>query len=100
MWKRVQVAPTPYLQPMSKAAIQTLQTLREEDLINQACLAEFQKGVSQAALMRKYGIGRDHLNKALHGKIRPGGTQYQMLKKCCILIQENKTWHKVLRTLY
>ena len=20
--------------------------------------------------------------------------------KCCILIQENKTWHKVLRTLY
>ena len=21
-------------------------------------------------------------------------------KKCCILLQENKTWHKVLRTLY
>ena len=79
--KIVQVAPTPYLQPMSKAAIQALQTLREEDLINQACLAEFQKGVSQAALMRKYGIGRDCLYKALHGKIRPGGTQYQTLKK-------------------
>ena len=72
--KIVQVAPTPYLQPMSKAAIQALQTLREEDLINQACLAEFQKGVSQVALMRKYGIGRDHLYKALHSKIRPGGT--------------------------
>ena len=70
----VQVAPTPYLQPMSKATIQALQTLREEDLINRACLMEFQKGVSQAALMRKYGIGRDHLYKALHGKIRPGGT--------------------------
>ena len=79
--KIVQVVPTPYLQPMSKAAIQALQTLGEEDLINQACLAEFQKGVSQAALMRKYGIGRDHLYKALHGKIRPGGTQYQTLKK-------------------
>ena len=79
--KIVQVIPTPYLQPMSKAAIQVLQTLGEEDLINQACLAEFQKGVSQAALMRKYGIGRDRLYKALHSKIRPGGTQYQMLKK-------------------
>ena len=79
--KIVQVTPTPYLQPMSKATIQALQTLREEDLINQACLVEFQKGVSQAALMRKYGIGRDHLYKALHRKIRPGGTQYQMLKK-------------------
>ena len=41
--KIVQVAPTPYLQPMSKAAIQALQTLGEEDLINRACLAEFQK---------------------------------------------------------
>ena len=79
--KIVQVAPTPYLQPMSKAAIQALQTLGEEDLINQACLAEFQKDVSQAGLMRKYGIGRDRLYKALHSKIRPGGTQYQMLKK-------------------
>ena len=79
--KIVQVAPTPYLQPMSKATIQALQTLGEEDLINQACLVEFQKGVSQAALMRKYGIGRDCLYKALHGKIRPGGAQYHTLKK-------------------
>ena len=77
----MQTAPTPYLQPMSKAATQALQTLGEENLINQACLAEFHKGVSQVALMRKYGIGRDCLYKALHGKIRPGGTQYQMLKK-------------------
>ena len=76
--KIVQVAPTLYLQPMSKAAIQALQTLRGEDLINRACLMEFQKGVSQAALMRRYDIGRDHLYKALHGKIRPGGTQYQI----------------------
>ena len=79
--KIVQVAPTPYLQPMSKAAIQALQILGEEDLINHACLTEFQKGVSQVALMRRYGIGRDHLYKALHGKIRPRGTQYQTLKK-------------------
>ena len=79
--KIVQVAPTPYLQPMSKATIQALQTLGEEDLINRACLTEFQKGVSQVALMRKYGIGRDCLYKALHSKIRPGGTQYQTLKK-------------------
>ena len=47
----VQVAPTPYLQPMSKATIQALQTLGEEHLINQACLSEFQKGISQVALM-------------------------------------------------
>ena len=53
----VQIAPTPYLQPMSKAAIQALQTLGEENLINQACLAEFEKGISQVALLRKYGIG-------------------------------------------
>ena len=53
----VQIAPTPYLQPLSKAAIQALQILGEEYLVNQACLVEFEKGVSQAALMRKYGIG-------------------------------------------
>ena len=70
----VQIAPTLYLQPMSKAAIQFLQTLGEENLINQACLAEFEKGIPQAALMRKYGIGQDRLYKAIHGKIRPGGT--------------------------
>ena len=79
--KIVQVAPTPYLQPMSKAAIQALQTLGEEELINHACLTEFQKGVSQAALMRRYDVGRDRLYKVLHGKTRPGGTQYQTLKK-------------------
>ena len=77
----VQIAPTPYLQPMSKAAIQALQILGEEHLINQACLVEFEKGVSQAALMRKYGIGRDRLYKVIHGKIHPGGMQYQTHKK-------------------
>ena len=77
----VQTAPTPYLQPMSKATMQALQTLGEENLINQACLAEFEKGISQVALMRKYGIGQDRLYKAIHGKICPGGTQYQTLKK-------------------
>ena len=66
---------------LKEAAIQALQTLGEEDLINHACLMEFQKGVSQVALMRKYCIGRDHLYKALHGKIRPRGTQYHTLKK-------------------
>ena len=79
--KIVQAAPTPYLQPMSKAAVQALQTLGEEDLINHACLTEFQKGVSQAALMRRYDVGRDCLYKILHGKTRPGGTQYQTLKR-------------------
>ena len=79
--KIVQAALTPYLQPMSKAAIQALQTLREEDLINHACLTEFQKGVSQAALMRRYDVGRDRLYKILHGKTRPGGMQYQTLKR-------------------
>ena len=77
----VQIAPTLYLQPMSKAAIQALQILGEEHLINQACLVEFEKGVSQAALMRKYGIGQDRLYKVTHGKIHPGGTQYQTHKK-------------------
>ena len=56
--KIVQAAPMPYLQLMSKAAIQALQTLGE-DLINHACLMEFQKGVLQAALMRRYDVGRD-----------------------------------------
>ena len=77
----VQAAPMPYLQPMSRAAIQALQTLGEEHLINQACLSEYKKGVSQAALMRKYGVGRDKLYKVIHGKGRPGGTQYQTTKK-------------------
>ena len=65
---------------MSKATIQALQILGEEHLVNQACLVEFEKGVFQAALMRKYGIGRDRLYKAIHGKIRPGGMQYQTHK--------------------
>ena len=65
---------------MSKAAIQALQILGEENFVNQACLVEFEKGVSQAALMRKYGIGQDRLYKVIHGKIHPGGTQYQTHK--------------------
>ena len=77
----VQIFPTQYLHPMSKATIQALQTLGEENVINQACLVEFEKGISQVALMRKYGIGQDRLYKAIHGKICPGGTQYQTLKK-------------------
>ena len=77
----VQIAPTPYLQPMSKATIQALQTVGEENLINQACLVEFEKGISQAALMGKYGIGQDRLYKAIHGKIHPGGMQYQTHKE-------------------
>ena len=77
----VQAAHTPYLQPMSKAAIQALQTIGEEQLINQACLLKIQKGIFQATLMRKYGIGWDRFYKATHGKIHAGGTQYQTLKK-------------------
>ena len=42
--KIIQAAPTPYLQPMSKAAVQALQTLGEEDLINHACLTGVSKG--------------------------------------------------------
>ena len=60
--------------------IQLARRIRGER-INCACLMEFQKGVSQATLMRKYDTGRDRLYKALHSKIRPGGTQYQTLKK-------------------
>ena len=77
----VQAAPVPYLQPLSKPAVIALQTIGEEQLVNQACLLEFQTGVSQATLMRKYGIGWDKLYKATHRKICPGGTQYQTLKK-------------------
>ena len=72
----VQAAPTPYLQPISKAAMQALQTLGEDQLISQACVLEYQAGASQAALMRKYGIGWDRLYKAIHRKVHPGGTQY------------------------
>ena len=76
-----QAAPVPYLQPLSKPAVTALQTVGEEQLINQARLLEFQTGMSQATLMRKYGIGQDRLYKAIHGNICPGGTQYQTLKK-------------------
>ena len=67
--------------PLCKPTVIALQTIGEEQLVNQACLLEFQTGVSQAALMRKYSIGWDRLYKVIHGKICPGGTQYQMLKK-------------------
>ena len=77
----VQAALTPYLQHMSKAAIQALQTLGEDQLISQACVLEYQAGASQATLMRKYGIGWDRFYKAIHGKVCPGGNQYQILKK-------------------
>ena len=63
----IQAAPTPYLQPMSKTAVQALQTSGETQLINQACILEHQAGASLVSLMYKYGIGRDILYKALHG---------------------------------
>ena len=36
---------------------------------------------------------------AMHGTL-PQVVKASTLYYCCILIQENKTWHKVLRTLY
>ena len=49
----VQAAPVPYLQPLSKPAMLALQTLGEEQLINQACVVEHHTGILQAALMQK-----------------------------------------------
>ena len=93
----VQAAPTPYLQPMSKAAIQALQTLGEDQLISQACVLEYQAGATQAVLMRKYGIGWDRLYKAIHGKVHPGGAQYQMLKKEQSTTKEEDTTKPVVK---
>ena len=35
-----------------------------------------------------------------HEQLVKSVNKCELEKKCCILIQENKTWHKVLRTLY
>ena len=64
----VQIAPILNLQPMSKAAIQALQTLGEENLINQACLAEFEKGISQVALMRSMALAKTDCTKQSMGR--------------------------------
>ena len=44
------------------------------------------------------------LAKPRHQPLERDQQAREMLKQkariCCILIQENKTWHKVLRTLY
>ena len=47
--------------------------------------------------MRKYGIGQDRLYKAIHGKVHPGGTQYQTLKKEQFTTKEEDTTKPVVK---
>ena len=75
--KIIEETPLPYLTPLSKAMVQTLQSFGEEGLVDVALYKEFQKGASQVSLMAKYGITRNRLYKVITGTSRPGSSQYQ-----------------------
>ena len=44
--------------------------------------------------------GRQHAKRKRVAEKQEGPFKKSQHLKCCILIQESKTWHKVLRTLY
>ena len=79
--KLIEEVPLPYLTPMSKVLVQTLQSVGEEKLIDLALQEEHDKGASQVSLMLKYGVTRNRLHKIIMGASRPRGSQYQQTVK-------------------
>ena len=79
--KLVEEVPLPYLNLMSKALIQALQSVGEQRQIDLALREEYDKGASQVSLMLKYSVTRNLLHKIIMGASRPGGSQYQQTVK-------------------
>ena len=76
-----QIPPPPIDIPMP---IRKALTVDDEDkVVNHLLQGEYElTNASWSKLQKKYSLTKDRIYTALKGKRRPGGSQYQQMKKC------------------
>ena len=79
--KLLETVPLPYVQPLTKPMVQAIKSLVEAKMIELAVQEEHKKGTTQVSIMSNYGLTRNQVYKAITGVPRPGGSQYEAMKK-------------------
>ena len=79
--KLLKTVPLPYLQPLTKPMVHAIKSLGEVKIIELAVQKEHKKGTTQVSIMSNYGLTRNQVYKAITGVPRPGGSQYEAMKK-------------------
>ena len=79
--KLLETVPLPYVQPLTKPMVHAIKNLGEAKLVELAIQEEHRKGTTQVSIMSTYGLTRNQVYKAITGAPRPGGSQYEAMKK-------------------
>ena len=79
--KLLETVRLPYIQPLTKPMVQAIKNLGEAKMIELAVQEEHKKGTTQVSIMSNYGLTRNQVYKAITGVRRPGGSQYEAMKK-------------------
>ena len=79
--KLLETVPLPYVQPLTKPMVQAIKSLREVKMVELTVQEEHKKGTTQVSIMSNYGLTRNQVYKAITGVPRPGGSQYEAMKK-------------------
>ena len=79
--KLLEMVPLPYIQPLTKPMVQAIKSLGEAKMVELAVQEEHRKGTTQVSIMSNYGLTCNQVYKAIMGVPRPGGNQYEAMKK-------------------
>ena len=79
--KLLKTVSLPYVQPLTKPMVHAIKSLGEAKLIDLAVQEEHKKGTMQVSIMSNYGLTHNQVCKAITGVPRPGGSQYEAMKK-------------------
>ena len=79
--KLLETVPLPYIQPLTKPMVQAIKILGEVKIVELAVQEEHKKVTMQVSIMSNYGLTCNQVYKAITGVPRPGGSQYEAMKK-------------------
>ena len=79
--KLLETVPLPFIQPLTKPMVQAIKSLGEAKMVELAAQEEHRKGTTQVSIMSNYELTRNQVYKAIMGVPRPGGSQYEAMKK-------------------
>ena len=79
--KLLETVPLCYVQPLTKPMVQAIKSLGEAKMVELAVQEEHKKGTTQVSIMSNYGLTHNQVYKAITGVPRPGGSQYEAMKK-------------------
>ena len=61
--------------------VQAIKSLGEAKMVELAVQEEHRKDTTQVSIMSNYGLTHNQVYKAIMGAPRPGGSQYEAMKK-------------------